>query len=143
MEVTKNELLALNENIKTLGYQLHSILTEIDSNSGLIAAWDSEIDQCVIDQGKNLSNQIMRDLYKEKLKDNHSDYRILHGQLLELKQNKIMILYERDSAKSELEINITDIKRETAKLEADTMIRYIDQTNYLESLKQQESFKLD
>lgn len=134
------ELLELHGKIKETGIKLYEIATEMDSLTGLISALDSVFDQYVIEQGKALPNDVARRLYKESLQDSESDYLVWKSRLSELKLEKMMIGYDRDSLKIELDLHMTDIKRQTSKIESDTVTRQIDNTNYLEAIKQSESF---
>ena len=134
------DLLELHSKIKSTGVRLYEIATEMDSLTGLISALDSTFDQAIFDQGKNLPNELARKLYRERLQDNDEAYLEWKSKLAELKLEKMMVGYERDSVKIELDLHMLDIRRSTSKLEADTIAKQIDNTNYLEAIKQTESF---
>lgn len=134
------ELLLINAQIRDYGMQIHSIMIEMDSLVGLISALDSVHDQSVLNQGKSLPNEMARKLYKQSLQDLDSSYLGWVSNLAQLKLDKSMIGYERDSLKTELELHVLDIRRSTVKLEAESMTKFVDNTNYVEELKQSRMF---
>lgn len=140
MELT--ELLEINDQIRDYGYQLHSIITEMDSLTGLITALGSVHDETIYNLGKNLPNEQARKMHREHLQAMDPNYVDWTNLLQNLKQEKIRISYEREYLKTELELNILDIRRSITKLESENMIKYIDNTNYIEELKQSQSFEV-
>lgn len=139
MELT--ELLEINSRIRDYGNQLYSIMTEIDSLTGLITALDSVHDETIYNLGKNLPNEQARKMHREHLQAMDSNYLEWKTILQNLKQEKVRISYEREYLKSEMDLNVLDIRRNTAKLESENMIKYIDNTNYIEELKQSQLFQ--
>lgn len=133
-------LLEMNEQIRSFNSELHLIMTEIESVTGLLYAVDSTFEQDVLDMGKLLPNESARKLAKDVMRKNHENYTQWVDRLLDLKQQKIMISYERDSLKTELDLHVVDIKRSTAKQEASNMATWVDQTNYLQALEQDKMF---
>ena len=138
MEIS--ELILINSRIRDYGLQLHQIMTEIDSMIGLISALDSVHDQEVANQGKALPNDRERKLYKEHLQDLDSSYLEWKAQLAQLKLDKMMASYERESLKGELELHVLDIRRSTAKIESESMSKFVENTNYVEELRQSRMF---
>lgn len=135
-----SELLSMNSQIRDYGLQLHQIMTEMDSVIGLISALDSVHEQEIANQGKSLPNEAARKLYREHLQDLDSSYSEWKANLAQLKHDKLMASYERESLKSELELHVLDIRRSTAKLESESMTKFVDNTNYIEELKQSRMF---
>lgn len=139
MEIS--ELILINSRIRDYGLQLHQIMSEMDSMIGLISALDSVHDQEIANQGKALPNDRERKLFKEHLQDLDSSYLEWKSTLAQLKLDKMMASYERESLKGELELHVLDIRRSTAKIESDSITKIIDNTNYVEELRQSRIFE--
>ena len=134
------DLLLLSEQISDLGKLLHQIMLDLDSFAGRLYAIDSLIDQTIINLA--LPNENKRKAAKDVLRDENEFYRDWDIQVSELKQQKMSVAYERENLKSILEIELTDIKRSTAKMESQYINDWINQTNYVASEKQESSFNI-
>ena len=134
------DLLLLSEQISDLGKLLHQIMLDLDSFAGRLYAIDSLIDQSIIKLA--LPNENKRKAAKDVLRDENEFYRDWDIQVSELKQQKMSVAYERENLKSILEIELTDIKRSTAKMESQYINDWINQTNYVASEKQESSFNI-
>lgn len=134
------ELLELNQSITNLGRELYETICEIDRLTGLVYAMDSEFDQTIIDMGTMLKNEAARKASKDLLRTSDYGYMEYSIKLTELKHLKLKLSYERSSLESELSLHILDIKRTTAKTESENMTIWVDQTNYIELVKQTEMF---